>query len=77
VIWKYWQASKENSCYPTTLLKFSMSISQSTTGTLRLLTSHYRQAITGTVEPSKEKRKYSWQIILFNFWFYPNKNKMK
>jgi hypothetical protein len=52
-----------------------MNLSRSTIGTLKLLTSHYLPAITGTVEPSKENKKYWWRIIRFNFDFYPVKTK--
>jgi predicted metal-dependent hydrolase len=44
------------------------------------LTSHYQQVTTGTVEPSKEKKKYWLQIIQFKtkiYLSYKNKNGLK
>lgn len=40
------------------------------------LINHYRQAIIGTPDQSKGKRKYWWQIILFSFAFILQEKKM-
>jgi hypothetical protein len=55
-----------------------MNLSRNTIGMLKLLTSHYLQVTTETVEPSKEKKKCWLQIIRFSFAFIlQEKNDMK